>query len=228
MHHRFFQVEPPTATLPPHEQAAELLEKIEDRGEPVYLVVHNLDGPALRSERAQAALALLAASPLVRLICSVDHINAPLVWDQGKLTRYNFAWFDATTYAPYAEETRYENSFLVAQAAGGALSLESMVQVFATLNPTGREIFARIVRHQLAAEGAPDYAGMPLPELYQNCRLDFLVNSDLMLRAQLTEFRDHKLLLVKKDGDGIENLVVPIADAVLQEFMDKQAEEGNL
>ena len=110
-------------------QAAEVLERLEERGEPVYLVVHNLDGPALRGERAQAALSLLASSPLVRLICSVDHINAPLIWDQGKLTRYNFVWFDTTTYAPYTDETRYENSFMVAQAAGGALSLESMVQV---------------------------------------------------------------------------------------------------
>ena len=41
-------------------------------------------------------------------------------------------------------------------------------------------------------------AGMSFQELYQKCREAFLVNSDLTLRAQLTEFRDHKLIKSKK------------------------------
>ena len=39
---------------------------------------------------------------------------------------------------------------------------------------------------------------MPFHDLYQKCREAFLVNSDLTLRAQLTEFRDHKLIRSKK------------------------------
>ena len=34
--------------------------------------------------------------------------------------------------------------------------------------------------------------------MYQKCREAFLVNSELTLRAQLTEFRDHKLIRSKK------------------------------
>ena len=41
---------------------------------------------------------------------------------------------------------------------------------------------------------------MSLQDLYQRCREAFLVNSDLTLRAQLTEFRDHKLIKSKKVG----------------------------
>jgi hypothetical protein len=34
----------------------------------LYLLVHNIDGPMLRNEKAQAVLAALAAHPKVRLI----------------------------------------------------------------------------------------------------------------------------------------------------------------
>lgn len=44
----------------------------------LYLIIHNLDGIMLRSNKAQDALAALTAIPNVRLLASVDHINAPL------------------------------------------------------------------------------------------------------------------------------------------------------
>ncbi len=41
-------------------------------------------------------------------------------------------------------------------------------------------------------------SGLAFADLYQRCREAFLVNSDLTLRSQLTEFRDHKLIRTKK------------------------------
>ena len=40
--------------------------------------------------------------------------------------------------------------------------------------------------------------GMSFHDCYTKCREAFLVNSDATLRAQLTEFRDHKLIRSKK------------------------------
>ena len=54
-------------------------------------------------------------------------------------------------------------------------------------------------RHQLeSAEEEDNYQGLAFMELYRKCRAEFLVASDLALRAQLTEFRDHKLVRSKK------------------------------
>ena len=39
---------------------------------------------------------------------------------------------------------------------------------------------------------------MSFHDMYQRCRESFLVNSDQTLRAQLIEFRDHKLIKSKK------------------------------
>lgn len=58
----------------------ELIEKVlkanlDDR---LYLIIHNIDGIMLRSSKAQDLLASLAAIPNIRIIASIDHINAPL------------------------------------------------------------------------------------------------------------------------------------------------------
>lgn len=88
------------------EQVREICRVADEAEEQLYLIVHNIDGPMLRNERAQSVLASLAAHDRFHLICSIDHINAPLIWDQQKLTKFNFVWFDTTTYLPYREETR--------------------------------------------------------------------------------------------------------------------------
>jgi len=44
----------------------------------LYLLIHNIDGVMLRSNKAQNILASLAAIPNIHILASVDHINAPL------------------------------------------------------------------------------------------------------------------------------------------------------
>ena len=57
--------------------------------DPLFLIIHNLDGPMLRAEKTQAALAHLAALPSVHLIASFDHINASL----SKIFTFLFSLF---------------------------------------------------------------------------------------------------------------------------------------
>lgn len=65
-------------------------------------------------------------------------------------------------------------------------------------------------------------SGLPFKDLYSKCREQFLVSSDLALRAQLTEFLDHKLVKMKRSYDGSENLVIPIENTLLQQFLEQQ------
>lgn len=66
------------------------------------------------------------------------------------------------------------------------------------------------------------FAGLLFRDLYSKCREQFLVSSDLALRAQLTEFLDHKLVKMKRTLDGSENLVIPIENVLLQQFLEQQ------
>lgn len=44
----------------------------------LFLVIHNIEGEALRNSKAQNVLSMLAALKNVHLVASIDHINGPL------------------------------------------------------------------------------------------------------------------------------------------------------
>ncbi len=195
-----------------------------DQGSPkkLFIIVHNIDGPMLRGDTAQTVLSLLAQSPAIHLLASIDHINAPLNWDQRKLSKFNWLWHDVTTFEFYRDETSYENSLLVQQSGG--LALSSLTHVTKSLTPNARGIFELLVKYQLEHKGDKEglYIGMSFHDCYRRCREKFLVNSDMTLRAQLTEFRDHKLVRSKKGQDGVEHLLIPIDNGILKEFLEQQ------
>uniref|UniRef100_A0A0K8UJ18 Origin recognition complex subunit 2 n=1 Tax=Bactrocera latifrons TaxID=174628 RepID=A0A0K8UJ18_BACLA len=190
----------------------------------IYLIVHNLDGSMLRNTKAQAILARLASLRQLHLLASIDYINTPLLWDHTRLSNFNFSWWDCTTMLPYSDETAYENSLLVQNS--GELALSSMRSVFSSLTTNTRGIYMIIVKNQLKNKGNPNFQGMSFKDLYWSCREAFLVSSDLALRAQLTEFLDHKLVKSKRNIDGSELLSIPIDEALLQQFLDEQEKKS--
>ncbi|KAJ8352372.1 hypothetical protein SKAU_G00238480 [Synaphobranchus kaupii] len=189
----------------------------------VYLIIHNIDGPMLRAENTQQTLGHLASIPNMHLVASIDHINAPLVWDQPIMSLFNWLWYETTTYLPYVEETSYENSLLVQQS--GALALSSLTHVLRSLTPNARGIFRLLAEFQLEKKDNPTYTGLSFQDFYQRCREAFLVNSDITLRTQLTEFRDHKLISTKKGADGVEYLLIPVDAGTLSDFLQKDEAE---
>nr|XP_056717410.1 origin recognition complex subunit 2 [Euleptes europaea] len=194
----------------------------EDPSLELYLLIHNLDSQMLRGDKSQQILGQLASLPNVYLLASIDHINAPLMWDQAKQSLYNWLWYETTTYSPYIEETSYENSMLIKQS--GSLALSSLTHVLRSLTPNARGIFRLLVQHQLENKDNSSYPGLPFQDFYQQCREAFLVNSDLTLRAQLTEFRDHKLIRTKRGADGVEYLLIPVDTGTLEDFLQKDSE----
>ncbi|NWY48521.1 ORC2 protein, partial [Sylvia atricapilla] len=195
----------------------------EDSSLELYVLIHNLDSQMLRGERSQQILAQLSSLPSIYLIASIDHINAPLMWDQTKLRLYNWLWYETTTFNPYVEETSYENSLLVQQS--GSLALSSLTHVLHSLTLNARGIFRLLAQHQLEKKDNPSYPGLSFQDFYQQCREAFLVNSDLTLRAQLTEFRDHKLIRTKRGADGVEYLLIPVDESTLADFLEKEDED---
>ncbi|KAG8432685.1 hypothetical protein GDO86_017070 [Hymenochirus boettgeri] len=189
----------------------------------LYLLIHNLDSQMLRGEKSQQILGQLASIPSIHLLASVDHINAPIMWDQTKQSLYNWLWYETTTFSSYAEETSYENSLLVKRS--GALALSSLTHVLRSLTPNARGIFRLLAEYQLANKDNPSYTGLSFQDFYQQCREAFLVNSDLTLRAQLTEFRDHKLIRTKKGADGVEYLLIPLDLGTLTDFLEMEDKE---
>ena len=77
----------------------------------------------LQSPEAQHLLSELARCPAIRLLASMDHVNAPLLWDRRTAARFNWLYFDVTTYAPYHAEAQEMPSLLIGRrCAAGARS----------------------------------------------------------------------------------------------------------
>ncbi|XP_063377150.1 origin recognition complex subunit 2 [Cydia fagiglandana] len=187
----------------------------------LFLIIHNIDGTMLRNAKAQTTLASLCQIKNVHTIATIDHINAPLLWDHNKLSKFRFTWWDVTTFLPYSEETSYENSLMTHRS--GALQLSSLKSVHQSLTTNAKGIFNIIIQYQLDNHKQPHYQGLPFKELYSKSREQFLVSSDIALRAQLTEFLDHKLVKMKRTYDGSENLFIPIDNSLLQQFLEQNS-----
>ncbi|KAF4014215.1 hypothetical protein G4228_005460 [Cervus hanglu yarkandensis] len=195
----------------------------EDSSFELFLLIHNLDSQMLRGDKSQQIIGQLSSLRNIYLIASIDHLNAPLMWDHAKQSLYNWLWYETTTYSHYTEETSYENSLLVKQS--GSLPLSSLIHVLRSLTPNARGIFRLLIKYQLDNQDNPSYTGLCFQDFYQQCREAFLVNSDLTLRAQLIEFRDHKLIRTKKGTDGVEYLLIPVDNGILTDFLEKEEEE---
>ncbi|KRT85375.1 hypothetical protein AMK59_2969, partial [Oryctes borbonicus] len=133
--------------------------------------------------------------------------------------KFNFAWWDVTSYLPYKDETSFETSMMISKT--GSLALSSLRNVFLSLTSNSKGIYLIIAKYQLEHAGQY-YQGMLFKDLYSACREAFLVSSDLALRAQLTEFVDHKMVKSKRAMDGAEYLIIPIPNNLLQQFISDQ------
>lgn len=193
----------------------------------LYIVVHNIDGANLRNERAQTILSTLAQSPNIYLIASVDQINAALLWDNVKSSRFNWIWHDATTFDDYLVETSYENTLLT--SAGEMTGIRGAQFVLRSLTSNGRGVFSILVKEQLDAMEAAKVAdhlqgnesyGLSYHQYFQKCRESFFATSDTAMRSQLTEFRDHKLISSKRLGDGTEMFYIPFDKNALQILLE--------
>lgn len=109
----------------------------------------------------------------------------------------------------------------------GSLALSSLTHVMRSLTPNARGIFELLAKYQLEhrKEMERNYLGLSFSECYRRCRERFLVNSDLTLRAQLTEFWDHKLIRSAKGADGVDYLSIPVDDATLSQFIEELTEQ---
>lgn len=58
----------------------------------------------LRDSESQRLLSEMASLPNVFLAASVDHVNAPLLWDVQIRDRFSWLWHAVHTYEPYITE----------------------------------------------------------------------------------------------------------------------------
>jgi origin recognition complex subunit 2 len=112
---------------------------------PLFLLIHNIDSPNLRSQKVKSQLAALASHTRIHLIASIDHVNAPLLWtstecstrkrenaDEESLSYhapgFSWLWHDLTTMASYdfelahADRSSYAGASINSRTGRGGLA----------------------------------------------------------------------------------------------------------
>ncbi|KAK6939579.1 Origin recognition complex, subunit 2 [Dillenia turbinata] len=183
----------------------------------VCVIIHNIDGPGLRDSETQQYLARLASCSNIRIIASIDHINAPLLWDKKMVhTQFKWCWYHVPTFAPYKVEGIF---FPVILAHGGMTqNAKTAAIVLQSLTPNAQSVFKVLADYQLAH---PDEEGMPVNNLYAICRERFLVSSQLTLNSHLTEFKDHELVKTRRHSDGQDCLFIPLPTEALEKLLSE-------
>ncbi|GMN35210.1 hypothetical protein TIFTF001_005156 [Ficus carica] len=181
----------------------------------VCIVIHNIDGPGLRDSETQQILARLASCSHIRIVASIDHVNAPLLWDKKMVhTQFNWCWYHVPTFAAY----KVEGAFFPLILANGntSQSAKTAVLVLQSLTPNAQSVFRVLAEYQLSH---PDEEGMPFDNLYTICREQFLASNQVTLNSHLTEFKDHELVKTRRHSDGQDCLYIPLTAEALGKLL---------
>lgn len=240
-----------------------------DNTRDLYLVIHNIDAPPLRTAKAQASLSTLASAPRIHIVASADNIAFPHLWSLSDIFARNatvptsesedvppskgYGWLfhDLTTLAPYDFELAYadrsslsgasqaakaraqrEGAGTGAPAANVLLNETAARHILVSVTQKAKKLFVLLGTKQLELMGdgnvedaqtlAYDY-GM----LFNLARDDFVATNDTALRALMTEFKDHGLMvLMTKASGGGEAVWIPMRKDALEKIVkDLKAEQ---
>ncbi|KAI5967781.1 ORC2 [Candida theae] len=200
----------------------------------LLLVVHNLDGEAFRTDKIQGLFAQLMGIPEVWVLSSIDHINAPLLWDSSKAKSMNLIWHDLTTYHTYSVETSFKDVLSMGKSKQYIGSLGAKF-VLRSLTDNHRQLYKILLTDQLSnmeniasgkglgLKGTVKF-GVDLKALYNQCLDEFIVSNEVTFRTFLKEYVDHKMCQLVKDSSGLEKTFIPFTFGEMQDLQKEEFE----
>lgn len=187
----------------------------------MYVVVHGLDAPALRTEASQSVLAALAALPQVHLIGSTSHRNAALLWEAQLVRQLNPLWTEVSTAQPYAAECldtvhKLLENLHDASASNESQSVETVLKALA---PKATDTLCFLIQHQLDQPKSP---GLSFIELYDGCRNKDYVSDEAQLHTFLGEYTTHALVRKRRGRGGQESYYCTLSAAKMQQMAEER------
>lgn len=213
---------PTPASATPLERSAHRIYTHFSTGRPLYLILHNIDAPSMRTPKSLAALSLLASCPKIHLIASFDHVHTPLLFSttqsntpsnvpDGPITRgFNWLYHHIPTFDDYDLELSYARlSTTLDQSA--TISEEGALQILRSVPPMAARLLKLLLTRQLEngdatahppSTTAPAFA-LDVDLMQKLARDKFIAREEERFNALLREFRDHGLVVVAEvDGEG--------------------------
>ncbi|ETM54637.1 hypothetical protein L914_02061 [Phytophthora nicotianae] len=187
---------------------------------PVYLLVHSIDGLALRNPEAQTCLSWLAKAPFIGLIASMDHINGPSIWKEEDSLRFEWLSQNLDTYLPYTNEIELRLSRQTKSTDATSNGVKFILQ---SLTPTDVATLQELARQQLADSDSSKSRGRKLKDtklapyqaVYEACRKKLLHATPLAMKNSVKCLEDHGLLK-KCRIHTVEYLEIPLPELIIK------------
>lgn len=201
----------------PSERVILLTEYLEQNKISLVLVIHNIDGQALRDAKSREFLCRIVASPSVSLVASVDHFNAPALWTAEQVSQLNFVWHNVTNYKLYRTETAYMDLLSLGKSRA-AVGANSVKYVLSSLTQNARSLYQSLIMQQYERMCEQNcgqntigtvFHGVDLQSFYQLCVESFIVSNEQNFKVMLSEFLEHKMAVRAKNKSGKEVVFVP-------------------
>lgn len=189
-------------------------DKMEMKKSVISVVVHNIDGPALRSADSQLALSKLASVEGIQFVASVDHVNTPLLWDAPMYTSFSWMWVRCQTFRSYSTETFFSSKPLL--RGGTERRVEGAIALLNSLTKNACSVFRELALRQMQGEEGLSSSRITFNELFKAVKEVFLLSDAGALRNILTELKTHDLLQTRRCADAAEQLWIPLQDAQLE------------
>ncbi|KAE8993018.1 hypothetical protein PR003_g21013 [Phytophthora rubi] len=187
---------------------------------PVYLLVHSIDGLALRNPEAQTCLSWLAKSPFIALVASMDHINGPSIWKEEDSLRFEWLSQNLDTCEPYTDEIELR---LAKRAKSADVTSSGVKFILQSLTPTDVATLQELARQQLAAADSAkgrsrkpkDAKLVAYQSVYEACRKKLLHSTPLAMKNSVKCLEDH-CLLKQSRVQTVEYLEIPLPEAIIK------------
>lgn len=189
----------------------------------LILVFHNIDSEPLRDERIHDYLSKLCSIPQFKVIASIDHINAPLLWDSVRLSNFKFVWHNVTNFEDYLTEMSFKDPLTFGQSNKSAGS-RGAKYVLSSLTSNSRSLYKILAQIQLelmnedesskkeeigrSLRGSIKHA-IEFSRLFQRCSEEFISSNEINFRTMFMEFVEHKMANLTKDQSGTEMAYIP-------------------
>lgn len=201
----------------------------------LILVIHNIDGSSLRNDKTHYILSELAKLDKVTLICTIDNVNTPLLWDTSAMTSFNFMWHNISTFSSYEKEVSFRDPLSLGKA-DEFVGSKGAKYVLISLNDNAKKMYYHLLVQQLLtieAEIEEDSTirgsvkgslktGIDYDEFYALCNGHFIFSSRITFRSILSEFSEHKMCRLTHSRSGKEMIFVPFTVDEIEKLITEE------
>ncbi|TID31076.1 hypothetical protein CANINC_000320 [Pichia inconspicua] len=211
--------------------------KARNKNKKLYILMNNIDGQSMRNTDLQSMLSEIARIEQISIICSIDNLVTPVLWDASVLSNYNFVWHNVSTFKSYTTEVSFLDPLKIGKT-DELVGSRGAKYVLNSLTGNAKSLYKNLILQQLEQidimlgddpkmiENRGNMKGslkccIALRDFYELCVGEFIISNDISFRTILGEFVEHKMCTLTRDTSGMEVLYIAFSVDELEKLLDE-------